>query len=85
MVRVLRAVEVLQVTAHAIGPCCGKIVVGVASRAFQPGMRAGQRKAGEFSVVEFRAQPAIQRVTLLAIRRIADCRVIRVAGLGIVS
>ena len=85
MVRALCAVEVRQVAAHAVGAGGGEIVVGMARRAFQPGMRAGKRKAGKFRVVEFRSQPAIQRVALLAVGRVTDRRMIGIAGLCVVS
>lgn len=55
VVRVLCAVEVRQVAAHAVGAGGGEIIVGMARRALQPGMRAGKRKAGKFRVVEFRS------------------------------
>lgn len=85
MVRVLCAVKVRQVAAHTVGAGAGEIVVGMARRALQPGMRAGKRKAGKFRVVEFCSHPAIQRVALLAIGRVTDRRMIGIACSCVVS
>lgn len=85
MVGVVGAVEVLQVAAHAVGARSGEIVVGVARRALQPGVGAGEREPGKFRVIEFRSQPAIDRMALLAIRGVSDGCVVRVAGPGIVT
>ena len=85
VVRIFGAVEVLQVAAHAVGPRGGEIIVGMARRAFQPGMRAGKSEAGKFRVVEFRSQPAIDRMALLAVRGIANRGVVRITGPGKVA
>ena len=85
MVGVLCAVRILQMAADAVGAGSGKIIVGVARRAFQFGMCTRKGEAGKLRVVEFCSHPAIQRVTLLAICWITHRCVTRIAGLGIVS
>ena len=85
VIGVLGAIKVLQVTAHAIGAGGGKIVVSVARRALQLAVRPGERESGKLRVVEFRSQPAIERVALLAICGKVDGCVIRITGFGIVS
>ena len=85
MVGIVGAVKVLQVAAHAIRSRGGKIIISVACRALQPGVRAGEREPGKFQVVELRSQPAIDRMALLAVRGVSNGRVVGVAGPGVVA
>jgi len=85
MRRVLGTVKVLQMATHASGTSTGENVVGVASRAFQLGVRSSQRKARELEMVKLRAEPAVHRMALLAVRPVADLGVAGIVGSGILG
>ena len=66
VIGILRAREILQVTASAVHTGKVEIPVDVAGRAVERGVHSGQREASELGVVEGRPQPAIHVVAGLA-------------------
>lgn len=83
--RILCSVEILQMATGAGGASAGEVVIQVTGGAIDARMRTRQRKAGELGMIELRAQPAIHRVALLAIRGVANAGVARVVGLRVVG
>lgn len=66
VIRIRGARKILQMAAHAGRAQHLKIAGAVAGRTVQRGMHSGQRKSGEFEVIERRPIPAIHVVARLA-------------------
>jgi len=73
--------KIRQVTAHTRRRRPFILSARVTGHAIQTRVHARQRKAGELQVIEFRAQPRVDRVTLLALRRETRRNVIRFSRL----
>ncbi len=82
VVWIVGPVEVLQVAAHTIGTRGAEVVVGMACRALQLGVRARQGKTRELGVIKRRSQPAIHPMAELALCGEADRGVVGIARPG---
>ena len=68
MVRVGRALEILQVTAHAVCRRAFELIIDVACGAIQGGMHTGKSKSGVLKVIEADPEPVVHPMTLVAAR-----------------
>lgn len=69
VIGVLRGIEIFRVTADAIGAGSLVVTIGMANRAVQGGVHAGQGEARKCCVVKGCSKPAIHPVALEAVDR----------------
>lgn len=81
--RIVRLIEVRHVAAHATCRRLCELAAGVAGIAIQSGVRTHQGEACELQVVELRAHPVVDGVTLFANRRHPQRDVIDSRGSGV--
>jgi len=81
VIRIRRAVEILDVAGGAVGRCAGEFVSDVAGDAIQSRVRPSERIPSELEVVEFRPRPVVHQMAGFTRRWKIHRQVTRIVGL----